>query len=80
MSIAAMRDSHFVGYIRGRLNENRHPEIGPAQCVGDGSFLTEVGQGYDDAVNAATVTAKEFGAAVRFVASFDRSVFALLRT
>ena len=52
-------------------------KIGPAQSIGDGTFLTKVWQGHDDAVDAVSIAPEKIGATPRLFAGLDRTVLAL---
>ena len=53
------------------MDEHRHIESGETQCVGDGAFVTEVGQRHKYAVNFVAVLAKQIGAAMCFFQRFN---------
>ena len=60
------------------VDQHRHVQRGPAQRVGDGPLVAEVGQRHQHAVDAVTVLLEEVGAALRVVEALDAAIGRLL--
>src|SRR6266498_4187898 len=55
-------------------------QVGQTQGIGNSALFAEIWKRDDDAVNPITVFLEQLGTAPRLFASFDRPVFALLRS
>src|SRR2546428_6295473 len=55
-------------------------EIGQAQSVGNSALFAEIWQSDNDALNTLTIFLEQLGTAPDFIAGFQRSVLALLRS
>ena len=76
-AVAAVGDAHLGGGIGRGLDEYGDVQSGPAQRVGDGAFVAEIGQRHDDAVDFGGVLLEQVGAEVRFGQRFDGAVAGL---
>ena len=54
-----------------RVDEHRHVELGPAQRVGHGALVAEVGQRDEHAVDPIAIGAEEIGAGARVGEALD---------
>ena len=72
--VATVLDRHVLGVVGECLEQDGHVEFGPAQGVGDGAFVAEVGQRDQHAVDLVAVGAEEVGAAAGFLDALDGPV------
>src|ERR1700722_10344063 len=72
-------DGHLSGIVRRSLDQNRNMQVRQAKGIGNRALFPEVGQSYDDAIDAITISFEQIGTAPGFFAGLDRSVFTFLR-
>ncbi|OPZ09743.1 MAG: hypothetical protein BWZ10_02528 [candidate division BRC1 bacterium ADurb.BinA364] len=54
-TVAPVLDRHFSGGVAEGMHQHGHIQLGPAQGVGHGAFVAEIGQGHQHAVDSVAV-------------------------
>ena len=74
-AVAAVLDAQFLDIIAPGMDQNGDVQVGPAEDVGDGALVTEVGQSHHHAFDLILVLDEEIGAGPRFIQVLHRSEF-----
>src|SRR6266404_9570726 len=78
-AVAAGSDGHFGGIVGRSLNQDGDVKIRPTQSIGNGALFAKIRQGYDDAIDAIAIAAKEVGATPRLLTRLHSAVLAFFR-
>jgi hypothetical protein len=62
--VAPVGRGHLGGIIGKGVDQHRDVQVGPAEGVGDGRFLAEIGQGHEDPVDLIAMRSKQLCTAV----------------